>query len=193
MKRNRSIHVRFLLPALTLILLGFGAQAKSADPCDVSMLPQEVQTRLTKDYPDWQPERLENLYEEDRQLWTKAHPNDCPGIAIGHFESKTELSYALLLISKPSRERSGFRVIVFSHTGPSAPFMAHVATKWNIGSYDKGSDEVIATVPPGHYEEAMGPRNVNTELDSILSETIGKGAAVYYWKKGRYHELITSE
>jgi len=157
------------------------------------VLPQEIQTKLAKNYPDWQPEKLENLDEEDRGLWVKANPKDCPGIAIGHFESKAELSYALLLVSKPGRKRLGFRVIVFSRNGPSAPFVEHLVTKWNIGFYDQGSDEVIATVPPGHYEEAIGPKNVNTELDAILSETIGKGAAMYYWKKSRYHELITSE
>jgi hypothetical protein len=157
------------------------------------VLPNEIQTKLEKNYPDWQPERLENLYEDDRGFWIKAHPNDCPGIAIGHFESRDELSYALLLISKPNRKRLGFRVIVFSRSGPSATYVSRLVTKWNIGLYDQGSDEVIATVPPGHYEEATGPKNAQILLDGILCETMEKGAAVYYWKNGRYHELITSE
>jgi len=169
------------------------AQVRAADPCDVSALPKEIQTNLDKNYPDWQPERLEHLYNEDRQFWIKDHPNDCPGIATGHFESKTERSYALLLISKPERKRQGFRLIVFSRIGPSVPYVTRLITKWNIGLYYQGSDEVIAAVPPGHYGEAMGPKSVDTNLDTIMCATMEKGAAVYYWKNGRYHELITSE
>ncbi len=176
-----------------LSLVGLCAQSKAADPCDVSALPQEVQRKLEKNYPDWQPERLEHIYEDDRPLWIKVHPNECPGIAVGHFESKTELSYALLLISKPDRKRLGFRLVVFSRTGPSNPYVSHLVSTWNIGLFYQGSDDAISTVPPGRYEEAIGPKNVQTNLDAIFFETFEKGAAVYYWKNGRYHELIVSE
>jgi len=192
MLSEASISVATYITILMIALL-FAAPAEAADPCDTSVLPQEVQTNLQKNYADWQPERLENLYEEDRGFWLKAHPNDCPGIAIGHFESKDELSYAILLISKPDRKRLGFRVVVFSRSGPSATYVSRLVTKWNIGLYNQGSDEVIAKVPPGHYEEAIGPKRVQTDLDGILCETMGKGAALYYWKNGRYHELIVSE
>jgi hypothetical protein len=180
-------------PAVVLLTMAFCVPSRAADPCDASALPQEIQTKLDKNYPDWQPEKLENLDDEDRKLWTNAHPNDCPGIAIGHFESKNELSYALLLVSKPDRRRQGFRVVAFTRSGPSATYIPHLVTKWNDGLYYYNSDEVIATVPPGRYAEAMGPKNVQTDLDSILCETLEKGAAVYYWKNGHYHELITSE
>ena len=66
---------------ILMIALVFATPVEAADPCDTSVLPQEVQTNLQKNYADWQPERLENLYEDDRGFWLKAHPNDCPGIA----------------------------------------------------------------------------------------------------------------
>jgi hypothetical protein len=176
-----------------VLYLAVCTPSKAVDPCDLSVLPKEIQTKLEKNYPDWQPERLEHLDADDRKLSTNAHPNDCPGIAIGHFELKNELSYALLLVSKPDRKRQGFRVIAFARGGPSAPYVPHLVSKWNDELYYYNSDEVIATVPPGRYAEAMGPKNVQTDLDSILCETLEKGAAVYYWKNGRYHELITSE
>jgi hypothetical protein len=179
--------------ALVLLMTALTARTRAADPCPVSVLPKEIQTKLEKNYTDWQPEKLEHLYENDRELWSKAHPTDCPGIAVGHFELKTALSYAVLLISKPDRKRLGFRLIVFSRSGPSAPYVSHLVTKWNIGLLYQGSDEVIATVPPGHYEEAIGRKDVHTDLDAILSETLEKDAAVYYWRNGCYHELVTSE
>jgi hypothetical protein len=66
-------------------------------PCVLASLV--ISQKLDKDYQDWQVEALENLDGEDRKLWTNAHPNDCPRIAIGHFESKIDLSYALLLVA----------------------------------------------------------------------------------------------
>jgi hypothetical protein len=167
--------------------------AKAVDPCDTSVLPQEVRTKLEKNFADWQPERLENLYEDDRSFWTKAHPNDCPGIAIGHFESKDELSYALLLVSKPNRKRPGLRILVFSRSGLSASYVTHLISKWDIGTFYKGSNQVIATARPGHYEEAMGPKKVQIDLDGISYEVMEKGAILYYWKNGRFHELATSD
>jgi|GEM_PF-1102657 hypothetical protein len=180
--------------AISALLLGvLPLTSRAADSCDLSVLPKEVRTELDKNYSDWQPERLEHLYDDDRELWIKAHPTDCPGIAIGHFESKSELAYAILLISKPDRKRPGFRLVVFSRNGPSAPYVAHLATKWHIGLYYQGSDEVIATVPRGQYGEAISPKKAHTDLDSILCETLEKGASLFYWKNGRYRELITSE
>src|SRR5438445_12432863 len=114
MTNATSCRALFVISSLLVSPGWLCAQSKAADPCDISSLPQEIQTKLEKNYPDWQPERLENLYEDDRRFWTNAHPNDCPGIAIGHFESKTELSYGLLLISKPDRKRPGLRIVVFS-------------------------------------------------------------------------------
>jgi hypothetical protein len=178
---------------LLLFVAGFCVQARAADICDPSVLPSEIQTKLEKNYPDWQPEKIENLYEDDRQFWIKAHLNDCPGIAIGHFESKTELSYALLLVSKPDRKRPGLRILVFSRPGPSAPYVVHLVSKWDTGTFYEGSDQVIATVPAGHYEEAVGPKKVQTDLDGIWYEVMEKGAILYYWKNGRYHELVTSD
>ena len=178
---------------LLLFLAGFCKQAQAADICDPSVLPREIQTKLEKNYPDWQPERIENLYKDDRRFWTEAHPNDCPGIAIGHFESKTELSYGLLLVSKPDRKRPGLRILVFSHPAPSTPYVVHSLSKWDTGTFCEGSDQVIATVPAGRYEEVMGPKKVQTDLDSIAYEVMGKGSVLYYWKNGRYHELATSD
>jgi hypothetical protein len=178
---------------LLLFLAGFCKQAQAADICDPSVLPREIQTKLEKNYPDWQPERIENLYEADRRFWTEAHPNDCPGIAIGHFESKTELSYALLLVSKPERKRPGLRILAFSRVGPSAEYAMRVISKYDTGDFYEGSDQVIATAPAGHYEEAQGPKKVDIDLDGISYEVMEKGAILYYWKNGRYHGLATSD
>jgi hypothetical protein len=182
-----------VISAIFFLCAVFCSESKAADPCDISILPREIQAKLEKNYPDWQPEKLKNLYEDDRHFWTEPHPNDCPGIAIGHFESKTELSYALLLVSKPDRKRPGLRILVFSRLAPSAPYIVHSLAKWDTGTFYEGSEQVIAAVPAGHYEDAMREKKVQTDLDGISYEVIGKGTVLYYWKNSRYHELPTSD
>jgi hypothetical protein len=178
---------------LLLVAVGTCTRSKAADPCDLSVVPQEVRAKIAKDYADWQPERLEQLDEEDRAMWIKAHPDDCPGIAIGHFESKTEFSFAFLLVSKPDRKRPGLRILVFSRSDVSAPYVPRTISKWNVGPFYENSNQVIATVPPGHYEEAQGPHKVQTDLDGISYEVMEKGTILYYWKNGRYQGLATSD
>jgi len=83
--------------------------------------------------------------------------------------------------------------LVFSRTGPSAPYVSHLISKYDTGDFYEGSDEVIATVPTGHYEEAIGPRKVQIELEGIWYEVMEKGAILYYWKNSRYQRLVTSD
>ena len=192
MNHYSSLAARIAL-VLCLLLSGLCVASRAADPCDLSVLPQELRTKLTKEYPDWQPERLENLDEEDRGLWIKAHPTDCPGIAVGHFESKAELSYALLLVSKPDRKLPGLRIVVFSRTGTSAPFVSRLISKYDTGTFYEGSAQVITTAPAGRYEQIDSSRKVRIGLEGIQYEVMEKGSILYYWRNGRYQQLTTSD
>jgi hypothetical protein len=197
MKIYRSKRVVHISLFFSFLFAGLGAPSKAADPCDISLLPQELQTKLTKEYPDWQPERLENLGELDRAYRTKAHPKDCPGIAIGHFESKPQLSFALFLVPRLVRKQQGFQLVVFSRTEPSALFVSHTVFQVDTGNFYERSDLVISRVPPGQYEEVEedsgNPRKVSLHLDGLLYEAIGKASSLYYWENGKYKGLPLSD
>lgn len=196
MKSNQLNAIRFILLALVLLLAGLGTQAMPVDPCDISSLPREVQTKLAADYPDWQPEKLENLDHYSRAYWTKAHGKECPGIAIGHFESKTDLSYALLLVPRVSQKQLGFQIIVLSRTLPSALFVSHSVFRRNAGALSGRSDLAISKVPPGQYagyaESDEFPK-VSIHLDGLLYEAIGQASNLYYWENGQYKDLPLSD
>jgi hypothetical protein len=153
------------------------------------VLPPELQTELAKTYPDSQPERLENLSEYYRQSWLKEHPNDCPGIAIGHFESKSEISYAFFLVPRPERKHPGASIVVFSRVRPTAPFVPHLVFKWDAGGFYDHSDLVISKVAAGKY----GDPQVLIDLDGIMYEAMEQASSLYYWKNGRYQVLSISD
>jgi hypothetical protein len=167
----------FVIPVYTTLCSAVCSQSKAADPCDISILPREIQTKLEKNYPNLQPEKLENLYEDDRPFWTKAHPTDCPGIAVGRFESKTELSYALLLVSKPERKRPGLRILVFSRFGPSAEYILRVISKYDTGDFYEGSAQVIATVPAATMKKPRGRRKSTSTWTAFRTRS---------WKKAQF-------
>lgn len=196
MKSNLLNASRFILIALILVLAGSGTRSLAADPCDISSLPREVQTKLAADYADWQPQKLKSLDDYSRAYWTKTHPEECPGISIGHFESKTELSYALFLVVKPGSKQQGASIVVFSRMQSSGAFVPHVVHKWETGNSLAFPDLVISKVPPGQYEgyaESDEVPKVSILLDSLLYEAIGKASSLYYWKNGRYQQLVTSD
>jgi hypothetical protein len=109
--------------------------------------------------------------------------------------SKTQLSYALLLIPKPGKKQPGFQIVVFSRTGPRIQFVSHVVHKWT-GTFSERSDFVISKVPPGQYEgyaESGETPKVSIHLDGLLYEAIGKASSLYYWKDGRYEGVPISD
>lgn len=86
----------------------------SVDACDKTVLPAPIGTLLRAKFPSWRPKQLLDMDGDDQQVWPNG-PNgkECPGIAIGHFESAESLSYAFLLVQQSSPS-GGHKIVVFS-------------------------------------------------------------------------------
>jgi hypothetical protein len=173
---------------LTLFTIGltlFGtiglAEQPSKDPCEGIVLPEALVQTLAKKYPSWQAVKLSDLFEEQKQAWVESqyHRDRCPGIAVGHFESKTGLSYAILLFKKDVGEKL---VVASKNKGT---FRLTVLTETEYGP------DTVYTVPPGKYEDMYEEDKVTLSLDGFQLEVYEKGARMFYWKKGKYHSLLT--
>jgi hypothetical protein len=164
--------------------------SKAADANDCSAaLPAPVSELIASKFPDWRPKQLSDLESDDRELWLKAHPRECPGIAIGHFEIAHKVSYAALLVAK-SEPTGGYKVVVFSK-GPTGDAYA-----WKLLDHADGetySGLVISKAEPGKYSDFERTKSVQTKLDGVYVEWIEKGADLYYWSAGRYHKLRVSD
>ncbi len=81
----------FTRTVATIALLFSGMAAASAqsteDVCSNSKLPTGVVQLIERKYPGWRLEGVSDLSEEYQRLWTKEHPENCPGFAIGHFRA----------------------------------------------------------------------------------------------------------
>jgi hypothetical protein len=154
-----------------------------------TVLPAPITELLTSQFPEWRPKQLSDLESDDRQLWLKAHPQECPGIAVGHYQPGDELSYAVFLVPK-SDPTNGYQLIV---VGKKA---AQAAYNWKLLDRAKGqaySGIVVSTAKPGNYSDFEDTKSVVTKLDGIYLEWIEKGAVLYYWSNGHYLKLRVSD
>lgn len=165
--------------------IGLG-EAASQDPCDIVTLPVPVNQLLTKKFPGWRYVKLSDLHPENQELWLlSGHGKDCPGIAVGHFQSKKDLSFAVGLISTKMGQPNFKLVIVNREEGA----YRHIV----LVEPEHPGFSVISRVPPGKYFDNEKGKNVELVLEGVQLEDISKGAILFYWKDGRYEELVVSE
>jgi hypothetical protein len=185
---RHQTHKGLLAATMIWAALSCFAGRQVEDPCAEDKLPRGVLKILETKFAAWQVEKAEDMDAYDRELWLKAHPDKCPGIAVGHFRSKERLSYAVLLIPR-GQDESGYRLLTFAKE-TTGDFVTQLLEEVKQGS---SGFPVIIAVPPGEYSDPEEETRVRLNLDGILAERLEVGAILYYWKEGRFQELIVSE
>lgn len=182
---------RLIICTASLILFSSAALAANPpiEPCDNTPLPEEVQQLLAQKYPSWRTARFSDLSDEEQNQWQKSKQRGlCPGIAKGHFDSPTSISYALLLVPT-NPETLGYKIVVAGKKRGKYEFKVVE----NIENFSYAGN-AIYTLPPGKYNDFYEDKTVTLTLDAFQLELMYKGiAAMYYWKNGRYHSLTASD
>jgi hypothetical protein len=182
--------VRALVVAIVLAF-ALSSQAQVTDPCRDANLPAKAQSLIAKKFPGWRTKLVSDLGADDQQLWMKAHPQECPGIAIGHFEEPDHLAYALVLVPK-SDVNSGYKIVVWSKAATAEGDSLRVLDHAEKQPY-AGSGLAVSKLAPGVYSDFEGTKSVDMKLDAINVEWIEKATVVYYWSTGRYRTLQTAD
>jgi hypothetical protein len=175
---------------MAMFLVAACASAQSAgQACQVSALPEGVQSILVSEYPTWRIETLADLDADYQKAWTAKRPTECPGIAAGHFESKDDLSYALLLIPR-EKGRSGYRFLVVSRKSGKGAFSSTVLDQ---NDKETSGNPAIFHVDPGmaFNEEKFAAFKLKSE--GIYFEFFEASGFIYYWKHGRYQRIVESD
>jgi hypothetical protein len=162
--------------------------AQAHDPCQ-NVLPPSAQSLVAGKFPSWRTRLLSDLESYDHELWTKAHPHECPGIAAGHFEEPDSLAYALVLVPK-SDAHGGYKIVVLTKSATPDTYSVKILDHGRPGG---GSSPVVSRLRPGTYPDFEGTTSVRMTLDSINVEWLEAAAVVYYWQNGRYRTLQTED
>jgi len=185
--------MRRLGQLLVFMFLAVGTHlaAKSQNTCDADTLPPQAKSLVTETFPGWRLKQTSDLEGYDRELWTKAHPKDCPGIAVGHFEFSDQTAYAIVLIPK-SQPESGYKIVVLAKSTSAERYSVKVLDH-NDGQAGASSGLVISKLPPGEYSGFDTTQSIKTKLDAFEAEWLEKSSVLYFWRNGRYRTLQTSD
>jgi hypothetical protein len=165
------------------------ARAQTSNSCAETDLPGPVIDLIKAKFSGWRPEQLPDLAADDQQLWVKAHGNQCPGTAVGHFESPDHLSYAVLLVPQ-SDPTGGCKLLVFTSMPSGDGYAWKTLVQWNGKTY---TAVVISKAPPGRYSDYEHSKiSVTTSLDGVFLTFQEQGADLYYWSAGRYKTVRVS-
>jgi hypothetical protein len=184
---------RLGLAFLTVIVGIFGATAGQSlppRPCDLAAVPPEIRTELKNKFAGWRPKQLSDLDEDAQRFWRDGlNRKNCPGIAIGHFESAEQNSFDFLLVPE-SETNKGYKIVVFSRGSNENPYASQLLDSADGETY---SGLVILKAKPGTFSDVEGTKKIQTKLDGVIVEWIGKGSILYYWSDGRYQQLTISD
>lgn len=189
--RSLSITLLLLIAALTMSAAGSATAARRPpkDFCANPPLVEPIKKLLSlKYYQQWRPIASYDLPPPHQRMWRRSlNRFDCPGIAMGHFERKSELSYAFSMKPRDPRQ-TGWRLVVISQTRQGT-YHDRV-----LGQTDERVPPyVIYAVPPEEYTDAFETESVKLRLDGLQVEQMESGAMLFYWKEGQYHSLILFE
>ena len=182
--------MRSALIALVLFPTLF-ASSGSLWAADIAACADKVPTWVLQDvqarFPAWHARQLADFDSDDQGVWLQEHGNKCPGFFPGHFEPTASLSCAILLIPR-SASQQGYKLIVLTK------FEAKKHVRVLAKSDTAGRDETaISKTAPGKYVGFDSTRSVSTRLDGIELEWLEKSSVIYYWSKGAFHGLETSD
>jgi hypothetical protein len=185
---KNQIPLRVFMTMITILLSATVLAGQlPKDPCEVGLLPVPVKELLAQKLPSWRVLRLSELSAEEQELWLKRKDGKkCPGIAVGHFETKTRDAYAVVLIPSDLKTPDFQLVVVNLEKGA-------YQLKELIPPGPPANFPIVYSLPPGKYSDAERTSSVDLALDSFQVEWMFVRAILYYWKDGRYNELVVKD
>ena len=157
------------------------------EPCRGGLLPPELRGLLAKNFTDWKIVTVADLRTDDRTLWEKVWGQECPGIALGHFHSPTQVSFALLLY-RYEDGRLAERLLVARRASTGGYRVQNVMLP--------GQTDVLGVIHkglPGEYHSWDRSESVKITIDVIVHEVIEAGATAYYWRADGFHSIHISD
>jgi hypothetical protein len=198
MNKLRVTHLWVLLITTVLASGGTGTSssqsydtAQATSSCNLGSLPSDIRDRLNKEYGTWKIQEPTDLSQRAHERWESEKPLECPGIAVGHFESAKTPSYALLLVPIEHAD-AAYRLLVFGEKAGEATYGARLIDK--LDQKGAGNYFIHRTPMSKFFDEPSRKKFQAHTMDGILlvdSAENEYGVEVYFWSSGRYrHEPI---
>lgn len=147
---------------------------------------------ILKTEPQWTLLDIENLVEDDQELWQQHHMGSCPGAVAVDLAGSGERSYALALLRNDGRRGVSEKVIIATwKNGRLVKRILVPAT--NIKYTEVASPFVIWKVSAGTYRDLVTGSEIKIRHEGIVCEKIEATATLYYFQDKRYKSILLSE
>jgi hypothetical protein len=172
---------------LLLPVLVFGrGQVVLTTLCKVESLPSDIQNRLKSDFGSWKIQEPADLSPRAHRRWESEQPLECPGIAVGHFESAKTRSYAILLVPV-AHSNGGYRFLVFNERAGQPTYEARLLDKLDQNG---AANYFIRRTPISKFFDEPSRKKFQAHtVDGILLVDSAEDeyeVEVYFWSGGRY-------
>ena len=185
-KVQRAVVPVVSLLLFTLLFAQAAAHANQSAPCNPGLLPTDVQNQLKQDYRSWKIQETTDLSQRARGRWANEKPAECPGIAVGYFESSKFLSYAVLLVPA-GQANASYRLLVFSQRNGQPTYEAKLIDKLDQNG---AANYFIRKTPISKFFDEPSRRKFQAHtIDGILLVDSAENeyeVDVYFWSGGRY-------
>jgi hypothetical protein len=180
-----------MVPALIFILsatLPLGQQTVGKRPslCQPDSLPSAIQHRLREEYGSWRVQDVANLSQRAHERWESEKPLECPGIAVGYFESAQTRSYALLLVPVGNAD-AGYRFLVFSQKTGESDYEVSILDRLDGSG---ATNHFLRGTPIGKFFDEASKKRFHARTSAVIllfdSAENEYGVDVYYWSDGHY-------
>ena len=179
--------MRALILFLLLSFSAFPAVAQDRDDaslCSPKILPENIQARLKSEFAGWRILEPGDLSAHARERWAAIKPIQCPGIAIGQFESD-ETAYAVYLVPA-SQADARYRLVAFAPNSDRS-FHETIVERWDGGG---ATHFFIAKIKVDDFLNQTWRQKLHVVvkegfimIDAAWTEY---EADVYYWSRGHY-------
>jgi hypothetical protein len=175
--------------AFSLVVFGLALTLQAVEvppPSQGCALPKGLGEALQQRFGSARVLKPADLFEDERALFRKEHPNGCPGMARGQFFGPGQRP-AIALVLLDVEPKKNLRLVV------ARPALASW-TLVEIEELDAGTTAVVGLKGPGTYvDHATPPMTLSSTHDVVTLTGYESWERVYIWNGRKFERLQTSE
>ena len=153
-------------------------------------VPADAQNYL-KAHPGWKVLEVKDIDDpDDQKAWMKKRPGLCPGLATVDVDGGNRPSHAMALLGNQAG-KAVEKVVLLWHDGKPQSVQTLVEP-FPVGNRI-GPHMVIWRLEPGVYEKWDTHKKTRIAHDLVGFEAFEASVTLYYFSKGKFHTLTTSD
>lgn len=148
--------------------------------------------KILQTEPQWRILDIQDLNEDDQQLWRQHHKDQCPGMVAVNLTGNGSIYYALALIQHEAENRLNEKLIVAT-THKNKVSKHTLSPSSNIAFTNAASPFVVRKVLPGRFHDLKTDREISIRHEAIIYEKIEATATLFFYKKNRLRSALLFE